>query len=362
MKRRDFLRKAVVTGAAGGATVLAAPALANSTLNLKLVGAFPKGFPGVGTSAEQLGKRIEALSDGKISIKYYGGGELVPPFETFSAVSSGTADIGHNAPYYQVGKIRSTMYFTSLPFGLDATELSGWLRHGGGQALWDEAYAPHGVKPFYAGSSGAQAGGWFKKPIKSLDDLVGLKMRIAGLGGDILRRVGATTVVTPPPEIFSALQSGVVDAAEFVGPWNDLALGLYKIAPYYHLPAFHEPGPGLEMIVNQNTYENLSPWLKTVLAQAATAQAEESTAEFRYYNTLALSTLVERGAILSAFPKDVMEAIGAAARDVIADYPKGDAMSEKIHGSYMDYVRACALYGARMEGQLYQDRASVWGK
>ncbi|WP_208991178.1 TRAP transporter substrate-binding protein DctP [Pseudovibrio sp. Tun.PSC04-5.I4] len=198
--------------------------------------------------------------------------------------------------------------------------------------------------------------------MKSLDDLVGLKMRIAGLGGDILRKVGATTVVTPPPEIFSALQSGVVDAAEFVGPWNDLALGLYKIAPYYHLPAFHEPGPGLEMIVNQNTYENLSPWLKTVLAQAATAQAEESTAEFRYNNTIALSTLVERGAILSAFPKDVMEAIGAAARDVIADFPKGDAMSEKIHGSYMDYVRACAFYGARMEGQLYQDRASVWGE
>lgn len=360
MKRRDFLKTAMVTGTAGGASVLAAPAIANATLNLKLVGAFPKGFPGVGTSAERLGERIEALSDGKISIKYYGGGELVPPFETFSAVSSGTADIGHNAPYYQVGKIRSTMYFTSLPFGLDAVELSGWLRHGGGQEFWEEAYAPHNVKPFYVGSSGAQAGGWFKKPIQSLDDLVGLKMRIAGLGGDILRKVGATTVVTPPPEIYSALQSGVVDAAEFVGPWNDLALGLYKIAPYYHMPAFHEPGPGLEMIVNQNTYENLSPWLKQVFAQAATAQAEETTAEFRYKNTMALSTLVERGAVLSSFPPEVIDAIGGAAREVIADYPTGDVMCEKIHGSYMEYVKACSLYGSRMEGQLYQDRAQVW--
>ncbi|MDD7912085.1 TRAP transporter substrate-binding protein DctP [Pseudovibrio exalbescens] len=361
MKRRDFLKTAGATGAVLGAGSLTAPALANATLKLKLVGAFPKGFPGVGTSAEQLAKRIEALSDGKIEITYYGGGELVPPFEVFSAVASGAADIGHNAPYYQVGQVRSTMYFTSMPYGLDAEELSAWVRFGGGQALWDEAYAPHGVKPFYAGSSGVQAAGWFKKEITTLDDLVGLKMRIAGLGGDIMRKLGVTTVLTPPPEIYSALQSGVVDAAEFVGPWNDMALGFAKVAPYYYLPAFHEPGPGLEMIVNQNLYENMSPHLKTVLDNAATAQAESTTSEFRYNNTKLLPALIEQGAIISAFPDDVVSALGAAAKEVIADYPGNDAMSLKIHEAYLEYMKACALYTKGMEGRLYTDRATVWG-
>ncbi|WP_102869022.1 TRAP transporter substrate-binding protein [Pseudovibrio exalbescens] len=360
MKRRDFLKTAGTSGLALGAAGLAAPALANSPLKLKLVGAFPKGFPGVGTSAEQLARRIEALSDGKIEITYYGGGELVPPFEVFSAVSSGAADIGHNAAYYQVGQVRSTMYFTSMPYGLDAEELSAWIRFGGGQELWDEAYAPHGVKPFYVGNSGMQAAGWFKQQITSLDDLVGLKMRIAGLGGDIMRKLGVTTVLTPPPEIYSALQSGVVDAAEFVGPWNDMALGFVKVAPYYYLPAFHEPGPGLEMIVNQDIYENLTPHLKTVLDNAATAQAESTTAEFRYNNTMLLPALIEQGAVISAFPDDVVEALGTAAKEVVAAYPGDDAVSNKIHDAYVDYIKACALYTKGMEGQLYTDRAKVW--
>jgi len=358
MQRREFLKGGAVAAAA---TTLAAPALAQATLNLKLVGTFPKGFPGVGTGAQKLAKRIEEMAGGKVKVTYYGGGELVPPFEVFSAVSGGTADIGHTAPYFNVGQVRSTMYFTTMPFGLDQTELSSWIAYGGGQALWDEAYAPFGVKPFYAGGSGTQAGGWFKKPIEKLDDLAGLKMRIAGLGGDIMRKVGVTTVLTPPPEIFPALQSGVVDAAEFVGPWNDVALGLYKVAPYYYMPAFHEPGPGLEMIVNQNIYENLSADLKAVFANAAKAQAEDTVAEYRYNNTKVLADLVSKGAKVSAFPDDVVAALGAAAKEVIGAFPRGDAMSEKIHGSYMEYIRQCTAYTSAMEGRMYQDRAAVWG-
>ncbi|MGY4748824.1 TRAP transporter substrate-binding protein [Pannonibacter sp. Q-1] len=359
MKRRDFLKTGALAAAA--APVLAAPALAQATLNLKLVGGFPRGFPGVGTGAEKLAKRIEAMSDGKVKITYYGGGELVPPFEVFGAVSSGAADMGHTASYYHAGKVRAAMYYTTVPYGLEQTELSGWIAYGGGQALWDEAYAPFGVKPFYAGGSGAQAGGWFKNPVTKLDDLAGLKMRIAGLGGDVMRKLGVVTVLTPPPEIYPALQSGVVDAAEFVGPWNDVALGLYKIAPYYYLPAFHEPGAALEMIVNQNVWGNMSPSLQAIFASAAQAQGEDTIAEFRYNNTRVLADLVSKGAKVSAFPDDVVAALGKASREVLEAYPQGDAVAEKVHASYIAYIKECASYTKAMEERMYHDRAAVWG-
>ncbi len=359
MKRRDFLKTGALAAAA--APALAAPALAQATLNLKLVGGFPRGFPGVGTGAEKLAKRIEAMSDGKVKITYYGGGELVPPFEVFGAVSSGAADMGHTASYYHAGKVRAAMYYTTVPYGLEQTELSGWIAYGGGQALWDEAYAPFGVKPFYAGGSGAQAGGWFKNPVTKLDDLAGLKMRIAGLGGDVMRKLGVVTVLTPPPEIYPALQSGVVDAAEFVGPWNDVALGLYKIAPYYYLPAFHEPGAALEMIVNQNVWGNMSASLQAIFASAAQAQGEDTIAEFRYNNTRVLADLVSKGAKVSAFPDDVVAALGKASREVLEAYPQGDAVAEKVHASYIAYIKECASYTKAMEERMYHDRAAVWG-
>lgn len=359
MKRRDFLKTGALAAAA--APALAAPALAQATLNLKMAGGFPRGFPGVGTGAEKLAKRIEAMSDGKVKITYYGGGELVPPFEVFGAVSSGAADMGHTASYYHAGKVRAAMYYTTVPYGLEQSELSGWIAYGGGQALWDEAYAPFGVKPFYAGGSGAQAGGWFKNPVTKLDDLAGLKMRIAGLGGDVMRKLGVVTVLTPPPEIYPALQSGVVDAAEFVGPWNDVALGLYKIAPYYYLPAFHEPGAALEMIINQNVWGNMSPSLQAIFASAAQAQGEDTIAEFRYNNTRVLADLVSKGAKVSAFPDDVVAALGKASREVLDAYPKGDAVAEKVHASYVDYIKQCASYTKAMEERMYHDRAAVWG-
>lgn len=357
MRRRDF----ITTGALGGGAALAAPAVARASQTVDLVGAFPRGLPGVGVNAERLAQRITELSDGQLTVRYHGGGELVPPFGVFEAVSSGAVAFGHTASYFAVGQVRATMYFTTFPYGLMQEELAGWIRFGGGQALWDEAYAPFGVKPFYAGGSGTQAGGWFRRPIRSLDDLEGLTMRIAGLGGDIMRRIGVNTVLTPPAEIFAAMQTGVVDAAEFVGPWNDVALGLHRIAPYYYLPAFHEPGAGLECIVNLDFFESLSPWLKMVVETATMATAEETFADFRYHNTMVLPELVAQGAVVSAFPDDVVDALGAASLDAIEAYPVGDPMSEKIHGPYFDYVRLCAAYGQAVEGRTYADRARVWG-
>jgi TRAP-type mannitol/chloroaromatic compound transport system substrate-binding protein len=205
---------------------------------------WPKGAPGVGVNAERFVERVRVMSGGRLTIKLYAAGELVPPFESFDAVQSGTADLLHGTPYYWVGKSKAFNYFTTIPFGLSAVELPAWLTYGGGQALWEEAYGDFGLQPFYAGSSCVQAGGWFSREINTWEDLQGLKIRMAGLGGEVMRRAGSTVLLLPPGEILPAMQSGAIDAAEWIGPWNDVAFGLQKVAKYDYVPAFHEPGPG----------------------------------------------------------------------------------------------------------------------
>ncbi|MEM6762775.1 MAG: TRAP transporter substrate-binding protein, partial [Pseudomonadota bacterium] len=356
-------RQALAGGAAATAAgTLAAPALAQAPRTLRLVGTFPRGFPGLGQSSEWFADRVNAMADGSLTVEYFGGGELVPPFGVNDAVSAGTAEIGHTAPYFAVKKIPSTMYFTTFPYGLSQSELSGWINFGGGQELWDEAYAPFKLKPLYGGGSMAQAGGWFKQPIESLADLEGLKMRIGGLGGEVMKRVGVEPVNLPPTQIFEALESGTVDAAEFVGPWNDLALGLYTVAPYYYLTSFAEPGPALEFIINLDVWDDLSAPHKAIIAAAAGAVADEFTSAFAYHNARRLTQLVERGAIISSFPAEVIAAIGTASREAIEAYPAGDPMSEKIHDGYFAYVRECARCGAAMEGQMLVDRGAVWAE
>lgn len=354
-------RRTLLSGAALGAAALAAPAIAQEKRTLKLVGGFPRGFPGVGQGAERLAARITEMTDGALDVQYFGAGELVPGPGVNDAVSTGAADMGHTAAYYAAGKIPATMYFTAMPYGLSASELSGWIYFGGGQELWDETYAPFNLKPFACGSSMAQAGGWFKKPINSLDDMQGLKMRIAGLGGAIMQKIGVSTVNLPPPEIFPALQSGVVDAAEFVGPWIDVALGLAKVAPHYYMPAPHEPGALLECIVNMDVWNSLSPMHQSIVRNACLAQSEDTVSAFAYNNAMVFDQLVQAGAQPAAFPDDVVAAMGAAAVEVIAEYPNGDPMSEKIHEGYVDYVKKCAAVGKLLEGRMYMDRAAVWG-
>jgi TRAP-type C4-dicarboxylate transport system substrate-binding protein len=228
-------------------------------------------------------------------VTVYGAGELVPPFEVFDAVAEGTAQLGHGSPYFWQGKNTVFQFFSGVPFGLTAAEHSAWLYFGGAQELWDRAYEPFGVKGFYAGSSGPQAGGWFSRPIESLDDLRGLNMRIAGLGGEVMRRLGVNVVLLPPGEIFGALQAGTIDAAEWIGPWNDLAFGLYRTAKYYYMPAFHEFGPALELMVNAQAYEALDDDLKEIVKRAAMASATESLADFTYHNADSFRPLLDAG-------------------------------------------------------------------
>ncbi len=353
MKRRAFL---AATGGAAAAG-LAAPAIAQNVMEWNMVMPWPKQVPGVGVNGVRFAERLEALSGGRIRIKVFGAGELVPPFECLDAVQNGTAQLAQGTPYYWVGKSKALNYFTGVPFGMTATERTAWLYYGGGMALWDEVYDGFGVKPFYAGSSGVQAGGWFRKPINSMDDLKGLKMRIAGLGGEVMRRIGVTPTMMPPGEIFPSLTSGAVDAAEWVGPWNDLAFGLHKVAKYYYMAAFHEPGPALEVFINKSIYEGLPADLKAAVAAAASSIANEATADFHYHNVISLKPLVEEhGVTLGLFSDDIIAALGAATKEVMAEIAASDPLTGKVHASFTAFRDQAAEYSKWMTAPSLNQR------
>ena len=336
MKRREFL------GAAAGAIALPAlgtSARAQDAIEWRMATSWPKGAPGVGINAQRLADRIGKMSGGRLTVKLYGADEIVPPFEVFDAVSQGVCEMGHGTPYYWQGKNPAFHYFTGVPFGLTAPETAGWLAHGGGQALWEEAYAPFGVMPFYAGSSGVQAGGWFNREIKTLDDLKGLNFRIAGLGGEVMRRLGVSVTLTPPGEIFLSMKSGAIDAAEWVGPWNDMAFGLDKVAKYYYLPAFHEAGPSLELLVSKEKFAALPADLQEIVRGAALASSAETLADFTFHNIEAFARLVETGGTeLREWPEPIAAAMAEASNEVLAELAMTSDLAGRIAASYRAYL------------------------
>ena len=354
MKRRDFIKGAAAAGAASAAAVTAAPAYAQGKRDLKMVTTWPKNFPGLGTAAERLAQRITDMSDGRLNVKVYAAGELVPPFESFDAVSGGTADMYHGAEYYWQGKSKAFNFFAAVPFGLTATEQNAWIHHGGGQELWDELAAGFNVKPFMAANTGVQMGGWFNKEINSLEDVKGLKMQIPVLGGEVLRRLGAAAVSLPGGEIFPALQSGSIDATEWVGPWNDLAFGFYKIAKFYYYPGFHEPGTTLSSGMNLEVWNSLSDGDKRVIQTAMAAENSYSLAEFNTRNGDALNTLIEEhGVQLKKFPDEVMQAIGRVSGEVVKEVgTTGDDITQRIFESFISF-RKDAIAWTKLSDQAY---------
>ena len=363
MKRRDFLTAGGTVAAGLAASSLAAPAVAKGNRELKMVMPWPKGAPGVGVNAQRIADLITTASDGRLKVTLYGGGELVPPFECFDAVQGGAADMAHGTPYYWGGKNTAFNYFTTVPFGMTATEMASWLRFGGGQELWDEAYGSFGLKGFYAGSSGVQTAGWFNKEITKLDDLKGLKMRIAGLGGEAMRRLGVSVVMMPPGEIFGAMQSGAVDAAEWVGPWNDLAFGLYKTAKYYYMPAFHEPGPALEVFMRQEMYQELPSDLQAIVKMAVNAGAMDTLSDFTYHNITSLKPLVEgKNVEVRDFPDEVVSALGDKSMEIIAETAEKDDLSRRIDASVRRFVSQAVDYADLIERPMLRQRSMVWKK
>jgi TRAP-type mannitol/chloroaromatic compound transport system substrate-binding protein len=355
IQRRQFLTKAAAAGtAAVAASTLPKPAIAQERMEWKMVTSWPKGLPGLATGAERLAQRITDLSGGRLSVKVYAAGELVPALQVLDAVSSGTAEMGHDASYYHIGKAPAAGFYTAVPFGMTAQELNGWVYYGGGQELWDELYAPFGVKAFLAGNTGVQLGGWFRKEIKSAADLRGLKFRMPGQGGQVLTRLGVTVVTLPGGEIFQNLQSGAIDGTEWVGPYNDLSLGFYKVAKFYYWPGFHEPGSGLQCTINKAKWDALSPDLQRVVQTACAAENDLMLAEFNGRSGPALATLVrEHGVQLRQFPKAVLQAYGKASGELMQEvYDKGDEITKKICASYFKF-RKDAMAWTRIGDQAY---------
>ena len=235
----------------------------------KLITTWPKNFPGLGYAPETFARYVEEMSGGRLSVRVYGAGEIVPAMEVFDAVSQGVVDVGHGAAYYWKGKIPASVFFTSVPFGMTAQEMNGWLHYGGGLELWEEVYAPYNLVPMTGGSTGVQMAGWFNKELKSIDDLKGLKMRIPGLAGEVFAAAGGTAVTIAGGELYTSMQTGVIDALEWVGPYNDRSLGFHEVASYYYFPGWHEPGAMLEFIVNRDSLDALPDDLQAIVRVAA---------------------------------------------------------------------------------------------
>lgn len=339
LNRRNLLAGGAAGLAAGcdcGAPAgLPAAAGAMRERELRMVTTWPKDFPGLGTAAERVARFITEMSGGAMRVRVFSAGELVGAFDSFDAVSNGSADMYHGAEYYWAGKSKAYPFFTAVPFGMTASEIIGWTEFGGGQALWDELSAKFNIKPFTAANTGHQLGGWFKRPIESLDDLNGLKVRMPGLGGEVMRRLGASPVTIPGGEIFAGLQSGLIDGAEWVGPWNDLAFGFYREAKYYYWPGFQEPGAQCAVGINLDVWNGMSPQEQAIVASACHRANYLCLAEFTHFNGVALERLVnEHGVDLRKFPDDVLAAIARESKTVIEEAAASDDITRRVFESY----------------------------
>ena len=311
----------------------------------KLVTTWPKNFPGLGSGPENFARYVNEMSNGRITVRVYGAGEIVPAFEVFDAVSQGVVDAGHGAAYYWKGKIPASVFFTAVPFGMNAQELNGWLHYGGGLELWREAYAPANIIPLAGGNSGVQMAGWFNKEINTVDDLKGLKMRIPGLAGEVFAAAGGTAVRIPGGELYTSLQTGVIDALEWVGPYNDLAFGFHEVAKYYYYPGWHEPGSMLELIVNKDSFAELPDDLQAIVTYAARAANQDMLDEFTARNNAALQELVEKhGVELRRLPDEVLLALWRANEVVMRDYIAKDPMAAKVYASFKSFYDGARSY------------------
>ena len=330
---------------------------AEQTFEWKMVTSWPRNFPGLGMAPEKFAEYVKAMSKGRLTVKVYGAGELVPGFAVFDAVSDGTSEMGHSGAYYWKGKMPASILFSAIPFGMTATELNAWLHYGGGLELWRELYKPFGVIPFAGGNSGAQFTGWFKKEINSIDDLKGLKMRIPGLAGEVLKRAGGVPVTLTGGEIFSSLQSGAIDASEWVGPYNDLAFGFYQAAEYYYTSVWHETGTGLEFIINEKAFNALPDDLQKIVEVAARAVNQSTLDEYNARNNSALQTLVEKHNVqLRRLPASVITELKRLTNEVVAEQIAQDANFAKIWQSYSQFLSQIKSYNDLTLKEYYEHR------
>ncbi len=292
MQRRKFIRNITGAGIATAAAAAAPAVHARKRFNWKLVTTWPPNFPIFQEGVEKFAREVRSMSGGQLNINVFAGGQLVPPLGVFDAVSQGTAvQMGHGAAYYWIGKIPAAAFFTAVPFGMNAQGMNAWYYGGNGLNLWREVYKPHNLVPFPMGNTGVQMGGWFRKEINNIKDLKGLKMRIPGLGGKVMAKAGVNAINIAGGEIYTALERGTIEATEWVGPYHDLRLGLYRAARYYYSPGWHEPGPTLELTINRKAWQSLPKDLQMIIENAAAASNVWMLSQFEARNLEALHTL-----------------------------------------------------------------------
>ncbi len=358
VNRRRFIAGVGAGLAVAGTAVPPAPVIASGKRRWRMVTSWPKHFPGLGTGAEFLARAIGEMSGGEIQVRVYGAGELVPAFEVFDAVSRGVAEMGHSGAYYWKGKHPATQFFSVVPFAMNAQEMHAWLYHGGGLELWRELYDRFGLIANPAGNAGVQMAGWFNKEIHSVPDLKGLKMRIQGFGAEALNEAGGIPVALPGAEIFPALQSGALDATEWVGPYNDLAFGLHRAAKYYYYPGWHEPGSVMECFINKQAFNALPKRLQVVVTSACRVATQDMLAEYTARNNDALKVLVDRHKVeLRRLPDGVLRHLRGLSREVVEATAAKDPLSAKIYRSFSDFHRKVAAWHDISERAFLNARA-----
>ncbi|NYZ12366.1 TRAP transporter substrate-binding protein [Azospirillum sp. RWY-5-1] len=336
MKRRTFLTSA---GVGVAASTVAAPAIAQSMpeVRWRCASSFPKSLDTIYGGAEEVAKRVSEATDGKFQIRVFAAGEIVPGLQVLDAVQNNTVQCGHTVSYYYVGKDPTFAFDASMPFGLNARQQMAWMTHGGGLELMREFFKGYNIVQFPGGNTGTQMGGWFRKEIKNVQDLNGLKMRIGGYAGKVISKLGAVPQQIAGGDIYPALEKGTIDATEWVGPYDDEKLGFYKVAKYYYYPGWWEGGPQVSFLTNINEYEGLPKAYKAVLEQACAAANTSMLGKYDVQNMDALKRLVGAGTILKPFPRDVMQACYQAAFDLYEEEAKTNEKFKKVYEAWRKF-------------------------
>ncbi len=364
--RRKFLKNSSLALAAGTSGLafacqsadkekISAPYINfNNTYEWKITTTWPPNFPVLGEGCNHLARWIEEMSGGRLKIRVYGGGELIPPLESFEAVSNGAIEMGHGGAYYWAGKTPAAQFFSTVPFGMSCKQMNAWIITGGGRALWEELYDRFDLMPMLCGNTGVQMGGWFNKEINTIEDLQGLKMRMPGLGGKVLARAGATTLLVAGGEIYTNLERGVIDATEWIGPYHDYLMGFHRIAKYYYYPGWHEPGPALELIINKSKFLSLPSDLQVIIRTAAHRSNTWVAAEFDNKNAVYLDKIIEEGQVsLKAFPDPVLERLREYTNEVIAELIEKDEDSRKVYASFDKFRKGINRWSTISEKNFY---------
>lgn len=326
------------------------------TFEWKMITSWPTGAPGLGTAAENMAANIEKMSRGRLKVRVYGAGELVPGLEVFDTVSSGSVQMGHSAAYYWRGKIPAAQFFSAVPFGMTADEQNAWLYYGGGLQLWHKLYRPFGLIAFPAGNTGPQWGGWFRRELHSAADLKGLIMRIPGMGGEVISRAGAQQVQLAGAEVFAALETGTIDAAEWTNPFSDLSMGFYQIAPFYYYPGWQEAGVTLELMLNLEAWNQLPEDLQTIVKVAAQAANQDMFSQFGALNPDALKELRQKGVQVRPLPTDMLLKLRTISAEAVEELAASDADAAEVYTSWKAFYDKSIAYRALTEDRFVELR------